>query len=434
MFEHKIFQLSSGLEVLTISIQGFASVTSLIFANVGSRYEQKNEQGLAHFLEHMVFKGTKNYSSAKILAETLDALGAESNAFTSKEFTGFYVKTASVHLGLALDVLTDMIFLPKLEVKEIEKEKGVIIEEMKMYWDMPVRDIGNLFDRLLFTDQSLGHDVIGTKQTVLDFKRDDFLSFLKRWYYPANLSLILAGDSKVLKAQDLKNKLEKLVTQKTQDRQWPKKRVETEKLLGRPPLLKNKILVRTQSTQQIHLMLGWPALRRDDPRHYALSLLAIILGGNMSSRLFTEVREKRGLCYYVNAFPDYFQETGSLAVSAGVDKNRTHEAIGVILKECEDLASGKKPVGLEELQKACEYAVGSMLLSFEDSQTVAQAFGLRQLLLRKIENVEEVVKKLRAVSLSDVQTLAGNLMKRENLRLSLIGPMKNTDLKRYVAT
>lgn len=431
MLKHSLHILNSGLEVIKVPMQGLPSVTVLVMGGTGSRYEDPDQQGLAHFFEHMVFKGTKNYPSAKILAETIDAVGAETNAFTSKEFTGYYIKIKSDRIKLALDVLSDMLFLPILPEEEIIKEKRVIIEEMHMYHDAPMRDVGNLFDSLFFVDQTLGHDVIGTKKTVLNLKRSNFLEFLKRWYGLENLTLVLAGDAHVLESPRLLVEIEKLFEAKAAGQNRHKGRIDTAQLLGRPPLSTRRLKIRRQDTKQVHLMLGWPGYARSDSRRHALSLLANILGGNMSSRLFTEVREKRGLCYYVNAGPDYFHETGTLAVAAGVDPKRTHEAISVILDECQSLLV-TKPITAKELAKAKENIIGNMALSFEDSQAVAQYFGLKQVLMRHVETPRELIDKIRSLTLDEVHTVVQEIVDAKQLRLCLIGAFDASEFKQYI--
>lgn len=433
MLDHQLYRLSSGMEVVLVPMPGLPSVTALVLANTGSRYEHSAKQGLAHFLEHMVFKGTKKYPTAKILAETIDTAGAESNAFTSKEFTGYYIKIKSDRLQLALDVLSDMLFLPNLSEDEIAKEKGVIVEEMNMYLDAPMRDIGNLFDKLFFIDQSLGHDVIGTKKSVLNMQKPDFVDFLAQWYGLANLTVVLAGDGQVLTDPGLLSKIEQLFVSKAAGQQRQTSRAVSGEILGKRPLMTKRLKVRKQDTKQLHLMLGWPSFSRSDKRRYALSLLSNILGGNMSSRLFSEIREKRGLCYYINAGPDFFHETGTLAVAAGVDPKRTHEAISVILDECYSLSSGKKPFTQDELDRAKENVVGSMALSFEDSQVVAQYFGLKQLLSRQIETPEQVIEQIKGVTLETLQSVARDVIVEKQLRLSLIGPFDAQEFKQYIS-
>lgn len=435
MYQHQITTLRSGLELITVPMAATSSVTTLFLSNVGSRYESVAQEGIAHFFEHMVFKGTAKYPDSQTLAVTIDAIGARTNAFTSKEYTGYYIKAASRHLSLALDVLTEMLFSPRLAQADIERERGVIIEEINMYEDTPMQNIGNLFDRLLFAGSGLEHDVIGSKATVSSLTRDDFIAFLRHFYHPSNLTLVVAGDEQVVRPEVIEPLLEKMLIEKADSATMGKARfsaradrLEASALIeaGRPTYGSELRLIQHKATEQVHLMMGWPGLARDDERRYALSLLTTILGGNMSSRLFTEVREKRGLCYYVHADADTFHQSGSVVAVAGVDPKRASEAIEVIQAECLALTDAR-PVSVEELVRAQEYATGSMQLSLEDSGSVAQFFGIRQLLKRKIETPTEVMAKLRQVTVKEVNQLARELLSSSAMRLALIGEVELAD-------
>ena len=385
MLKHSVQVLDSGLELIRIPMTSISSVTALVLGNTGSRYEKPAQQGLAHFFEHMVFKGTKKYPDPQVLASTIDAVGAQSNAFTSKEYTGYYVKAASKHLERSLDVLSDMLLQPLIRPEDIEREKGVIIEEINMYADSPMQDIDNVFDQLLFENESLGHDVIGTKETVSRMTHQDFLDLLSEWYGLPNLSLVLAGDARVVESDHTVDLVSKLFGgEKRPQETRVDHRVEVAPLLKSSWKNTGRLLVKTKQTEQAHLMLGWPGLVRSDERRYALALLSIVLGGNMSSRLFTEVREKRGLCYYVHSTVDYYHDAGVFGAAAGVDPRRIHEAVQVIVDEFQQLSSAKNAITQQELDRAREFAMGTLVLSLEDSQSVAQYYGVRQLLQRKI--------------------------------------------------
>lgn len=439
MLTPSITTLPSGIELIRIPMPATPSVTTLLLGNTGSRYEADAKQGIAHFFEHMVFKGTAKYPDAQTLAVAVDALGAQSNAFTSKEYTGYYIKSASRHLETALDILTDMIFNPLLKQEDIDRERGVIIEEINMYEDTPMQSIGNIFDQLLFAGTGLEHDIIGTKQTVSGLQRADFLDLLTAFYQPSNLSLVVAGAAEVVGAEDLPDRIEQLVDLKLATATLGKI-TQTERFVPQTALSAEasfstgaRLRVKSKQTEQAHLMLGWPGLKRSDPRRYALSLLTVVLGGNMSSRLFSEVREKRGLCYYVHADTDYFHNTGSVAAAAGVDPSRIDEALAVIKEECLKLGSGALPVTDAELVRAQEYAIGSLQLSLEDSRSVAQFFGIRQLLLRQTETPEEVIAHLREVTPDDVKAVAKDMLTETDIRLALIGPFEQQQFKKFVA-
>ncbi len=423
---------SAGLTILRIPMPGVASLTAMVLANTGSRFESPAQQGIAHFFEHMVFKGTEKYPMAHDIAQTLDSLGAVSNAFTGKEYTGYYVKCAADKLNIALDVLSDMVLSPRLRQEDIDRERGVIIEEINMYEDTPMQNIENVFEQLLFAGSGLEHDIIGNKKTVGGINRDDFLDFIGRYYGLANLLVVLAGDKKTLTDPQTEDMINTMFAKKTQDRNghWQHGLAKQQLQIAHSDRLK----VVTKKTEQTHLMLGWPGVKRNDPRRYALMLLSVIMGGNMSSRLFTEVREKRGLCYYVNAQAEHYHDNGTLVAAAGVDPGRVHEAIKVIQEECQLIADRQKPITATELNHAKDYVSGTMLLSLEDSRSVAQFFGFRQLLSGKILTPEEILAKVEAVTLEEVMKVGQELMLPDQTRLALIGPFETKAFTQYVTS
>lgn len=422
MFEYSFTTLTSGLPVICVPMPSVKSVTVLVLANTGSRYEKPKEEGIAHFFEHMVFKGTLNYDSAQKLASTVDSVGADFNAFTSKEYTGYYVRGASEHLSLALDVLSDMLLQPLLRQEDIDREKGVIIEEINMYADNPARHINDIFDRMMFSGSGLGHDIIGTKKTISALTTADFRHFLKQWYGLGNTLLVMAGDAAVLNAPETLEMAEKAFNKDAGER--IKDKVRLDRYLPDQPLAPERLNVTFKETEQAHFILGWPGMTRTDPRRYALSLLSTILGGNMSSRLFSEVREKRGLCYYIHADADMYHDTGVFGAAAGVDPQRVEEAIKVTIDEFMAVIDGRLPITADELQKAKDYVAGKMVLSFEDSESVAQYYGMKQLLSNVIEEPEEILEKIKALTLAEIQVAATALIKSGEMRLALIGPFK----------
>lgn len=424
MLHHIFTKLSSGLNVVRIPMPGVNSVTVLALANTGSRYEAVSEQGIAHFFEHIVFKGTKNYSDAQVLAGAIDAIGADFNAFTSKEYTGYYVKSASSHIETSLDVVSDMLLAPNIKQEDIDREKGVIIEEINMYEDNPASKVGNLFETLLFDGSGLGHDILGTKETVSSITSADFRRFLKKWYGLNNMVLVVSGDAKIVESEKTLDLITKYFGKETEPRE--SKRVNTQAISQKElKISQEKLSVTYKKTEQAHLCIGWLGLEREDSRRYALSLLSTVLGANMSSRLFTEVREKRGLCYYVHSDTDFYHNTGIFGASAGVDPSRIEEAISVMLSEFYGLVDGSKPVTEDELKKAKDYVSGSMVLGLEDSRSVAQFFGMRKLLTDEIKSPTEVLEAFEKVTLKEVQDVARELIKKGECRMAVIGPFKS---------
>lgn len=420
MFKHQVTQLDSGLTLVRVPMPAVSSVTVLVLVKVGSRFEKPDWWGIAHFTEHIVFKGSQNYPTAQALASAIDGVGANFNAFTSHEYTGFYVKSASTHLPLALDVLSDMLLSPNLDQADIEREKGVIIEEINMYADMPARHIANLFQQLVFDQSTLGHDIAGSKATVKAIGASDFKKFMQEWYGLANLTVVLAGDETKLNQAD---------TVKNVESAFSKNITETRSNilsadLGPSPLTHQQYLVEPKKTEQAHFLLGFPCFSMFDDRRYALTLLATILGGNMSSRLFSEVREKRGLCYYIHSDVDLYQDVGIFGASAGVDPNRVDEAVKVTVNEFYKLVSGEQKLTAKELQKAKDYVAGKFVLELEDSESVAHHFGLKKLLYGEIIPPEVTLQRYQAVELAELVQLAAELVKPEAIRFGIIGPFK----------
>jgi predicted Zn-dependent peptidase len=389
------------------------SVTCMIMLAAGSRYETPATNGIAHFSEHMFFKGTKRRPSARDIAGEIDAIGGEFNAFTGKEYTAYYVKCAAEHRDIALDVISDMLRNSRFDPEEIDREKGVIIEEMNMYFDTPRDFIGGVYEELLYGDQPLGWDIIGRKETVRGATRDTFTSYLDHWYHPSRMVLGVGGrigDGLLERAQELLGDLP---------------RAETGEPEPTKPYEGGRIRVFTKQSDQAHVVLGVPSYPLEHPDRYALQVLSNVLGGGMSSRLFTEVRERRGLAYYVFGTNHSYTDAGSLYSQAGVDINRIDEAVTTILGELRTIAAD--PVPADELEKAKSFAKGRFVLQLENPQGLI-LFGLRrEVLEQRVPDLDEVLAGLTAVTVEDVQRVAQDLIADEKLRLALIGPFEDSD-------
>ncbi|OGJ38403.1 MAG: hypothetical protein A2383_03030 [Candidatus Pacebacteria bacterium RIFOXYB1_FULL_39_46] len=416
-------QLANGLPVIRIPMEGVESLTVMTLVNTGSRFEPKGKEGIAHFFEHIVFKGTQKYPTAHQLSATVDSLGADFNAFTSYEYTGYYVKAAAKHLPVALDVVSDLLLAPLIRPEDVEREKSVIAEEINMYHDTPARHIGNLFGQLVYQGSGLGHDVIGTKKTVTGITTADFEAFLKQWYGLPNMVLVLAGKASVVN-DPATLRLAKEMFDKDRGKRIEKLQ-DIQPFLADESLARERFKLEFRQTQQAHFVLGWPGIKRNHSDRFALAVLSAVMGENMSSRLFTEVREKRGLCYYVHSEVDQFHDKGLLGVTAGVDPTRIIEAIQVSVDVFQQLASGSQKLTKTELKRAQEYLAGKLVLSMEDSDFMAQFTGLRKILLNEISTPQEIIKKIQAVTLDEVTSLAKRLIKPHELRLALIGPYQD---------
>jgi len=419
-----VTKLESGLTLIQVPMPSVKSATVLALANTGSRYEKPQQYGIAHFFEHMVFKGTEKYQTAQDLALAVDSIGADFNAFTSKEYTGYYVHAAAKHLELALDVVSDMLLTPQLRQDDIDREKGVIVEEINMYVDSPARHISNLFDQMAFAGSGLEHDILGLKETVTQMTTEHFETFLSQWYGLQNLVLVVAGDATVV---DTPDSLQKITT--AFGKQSPISRETTTPdrhsildATAPSPISDQLKRIEHRQTEQSHFLLAWPGLNRHDERRFTLGLLNTILGANMSSRLFSEVREKRGLCYYVNSSVDQYHDAGLFGASAGVDPNRVDEAIKVTIDQFTQIASGQRPITASELAMAKEYIAGKLVLGLEDSESVAQFYGMKQLLMGEIISPTEMLKKYRAVELDEVNALAAELIVPGQMKFGIIGP------------
>lgn len=406
--------LSNGLRVLTAPVPQAKSVACFLMLAAGSRYETKETNGIAHFAEHMFFKGTEKRPTARLIAAEIDAIGGEFNAFTGKEYTGYYVKCAAEHRDTALDVLVDMIRNSKFDPEEIDREKGVIVEEMNMYYDTPRDYVDGVYDELLYGDQPLGWDIIGTKETVRAATRDTFVDYFEHWYRAPR---IVAGVAGAL-GDDLLPRLEELLGDVRNGSGGEPHTVEWSQDAPR-------VKLHTKSSDQAHLRLGVHSRPLCHPDRYVLAMIATLLGGGMSSRLFSEVRERRGLAYYIYGFNQGYTDAGTLFAQGGVDINRIDDAVGTIAAEFARLAA--EPVEAEELEKARNFAKGRLVLSLEDPKGLV-LFGLRSEVLEdRAREPDEVLAAYDAVTADDIQRVAQEVIREDRLNLALIGPFDDPE-------
>jgi predicted Zn-dependent peptidase len=405
--------LDNGLRVLTASMPQAQSVSCFVMLAAGSRYETLETNGIAHFSEHMFFKGTERRPTARDIAAEIDAIGGEFNAFTGKEYTAYYVRCATEYRDVALDVLVDMIRNARFDTEEIEREKGVIIEEMNMYVDTPRDYISRVYDQLVYGQEPLGWNILGTKETIQAVSRETFRDYVGRWYSPERMVVGLGGN--------LGEKPVEKVTELLGD--LPA--ASTDSPPPSPFAANGRIRVHEKVSDQVHLCLGVAGYPIQHPDRYVVELLRTVLGGGMSSRLFTEVRERRGLAYYVFAANQGYTDSGTLYSQAGVDLKRIDEAVTTILAELRKIAA--EPVPADELEKARSYAKGRFVLSLESPQGT-NMFGLRREVLEgHATEPSEVLAELDKVTAEDVQRVGQDLMREEAFRLALIGPLDDAD-------
>jgi len=390
-------------------------VTVLVLVKTGSKYETKEINGISHFLEHMYFKGTKKRPSTLAIAETLDKIGGIYNAFTSEEYTGYYAKTDSTQFGIALDWVSDIFLNSTLPSNEIEKEKGVITEEINMRLDHPMTYVHVLWSKLLYGDQPAGWDIIGTKQNISNTTRKNLVDYMNKQYISSNTIVCVAGNIK----SDLAIKQVKKYFSRINKGDPIKKQPVIEKQL------ESDLILQTRKTDQTHLCLGVRAHNLFHTQRYAQKLLAIVLGGMMSSRLFVKIREKLGAAYYISTVSDAGPDTGCLFTQIGVDNKKVEKVILSVLKEYKRISKEKIPAS--ELKKAKDYIKGKATLLLESSDAQASFFANQELLEGKILNLKEIFKEIDKVSSEDILKVAKDIFQSQKLNLALIGPFKNRD-------
>lgn len=410
---YSLDKLKNGLTLITVDLPYLDSVTSLIAVPAGSRYETRPINGLSHFLEHMFFKGSQKYPSAEEIATLIDGIGAVNNAATSKEYTFYWIKSAAKHLELSSDILSSMLKESLLKEEEIEREKGVIIEELRMYRDNPARFIWDLYENLQFGDQPLGWDIGGDEPTISSLQRADFIKYVNSLYAPENMAIVYAGKLPININQTAIKYFEDLP--KSSHHKFPAYKPAQQ--------TKPRVNIFHKQTDQANLVLGVEAYDRYDPKKYAARVMGLILGEGMSSRLFIQVRERRGLAYHVSAGHDPYIDTGAFAVYAGLKLEKVEEGLTVINDELTKLVNAK--VTDDELKKAKEMERGRLALRSESTNFLAEHFGVKFILDQELETFEDYLKKIDAVTAEDVQEVAKELFVKNHYNLQIIAPLKD---------
>jgi predicted Zn-dependent peptidase len=418
--------LKNGLRVVTVPIKDNPAVTVMVIVDAGSKYETKTKNGISHFLEHMVFKGTPRRPKAIDISRELDSIGSHYNAFTGQEYTGYYAKVDPKHLDTALDIVSDMYLNPLFEESEIQKEKGVIVEEIRMYQDMPQRHIQDLFIGLLYGDQPAGWSIAGTEATVKSFDRKDFVDYRAQHYVASATTVIVAGSfGEKYDEKSLIAKIEEIFAGLSASKKADKKAVVEKQTEPR-------VLAHFKETDQTHLILGVRSFLVKSPHSPALRVLATILGGGMSSRLFQKLRDEMGVGYYVRADNDPYTDHGIFAVSAGVDNARVEEVVKAIIIELKKLVN--EPVPPAELRKAKDYMNGSMMLSLESSDSQAEFCAQQEILKKEIKTPADIADEIEKVTANDVQEIARMIFKDESLNFALIGRFKDEAALKSILT
>jgi predicted Zn-dependent peptidase len=385
-------------------------VTVLVLVGTGSKYEKKEEKGISHFLEHMYFKGTKKRPSSLEIAETLDKVGGIYNAFTSQEYTGYFAKVSREHFDLALDWVSDIFLNSTLPEKEIEKERGVIIEEINMRKDHPMEYVQILWQKLLYGDQPAGWDVAGEIETVSKISRKDLLEYREAQYIASNTIICLAGN---FNEKEGINKVKKFFS-----------KIKIGKSREKPKVIekqeKPEIFFKKRETDQTHICLGVKGFNIFNERRYAQEILGLILGGMMSSRLFEKIRTKLGIAYYIETDVFSDPDTGYLVTRAGLNNEKLEEGVLEILKEYRKIK--REGISKSELKKAKDCLKGKMNILLESSDAKASFFATQEILEKRILTPEQIFKKIDRVSQNDILKLAREIFRPEKLNLTLIGP------------
>jgi len=405
--------LKNGLRVITVPMADNPSVTVLVLVEAGSKYETKDINGISHFLEHLTFKGTTKRPKASDISREFDSMGAEHNAFTSQEYTGYYGKADAKRCDNLLEILSDMYLNPLIDKDEMEKEKGVIIEEIRMYNDLPQQIAGHLFEEVLYGDQPAGWKILGTEENIRSCTREQVIKYRKEHYKSSSTVIVVSGS---FDENTIVNKVGDYFENIETGPNKPKLAVIEKQSL---PQIKTFF----KETDQTHLVMGVRTFSVKDKRVPALRVLSAVLGKGMSSRLFSKMRNELGICYYIGASNDSSTDHGELAISAGIDNSRVEEGIKEILIECRKMKT--ELVGAEELQKVKDYISGRTMLGLETSDARADYCGHKEILKGEIESPEEALKQVYAVTAEDVRKLANEIFVNESLNMAIVGKFKD---------
>ncbi|HLD17981.1 MAG TPA: pitrilysin family protein [Patescibacteria group bacterium] len=410
MLSHEAFRLSNDVRAHLVCSGSTEAVTVLVLCRVGSRYEPSHLAGASHLIEHMLFKGTRRWPTALEISRQLDAIGAEYNAYTDKDVTGYYVKADASHLPLAARILSEMLWQSRFAPHELARERGVVLEEIKMYQDHPAAQAEMLLEEMVFEGNALGREIAGSPETVRSLRCSDLLAFHRRAYQPGRLVVAVAG------------KVDQRARAVLEQAFGKKQATEKDLSLFSPfiPLTGGlRIRAKHRVTEQAHLAIGFSSFALSDPRHAATKLLAVLLGGTASSRLFLSVREKKGLAYSIRASQTPYEDTGLFAIQAGLEKTRFPLALRTIFGELR--AVRKHGVTAEELRRAKGYLRGTFLLALEDSSDQAAFFARRDLFLGQAESPEAFLRRIERVRLSDVQRTAADIFQPDRMRAIVVG-------------
>ena len=413
--KHYKTTLKNGLRIITVPMKNTQTVTVMVLVKAGSDYETKDINGISHFLEHMCFQGTTSRPNSGDISKELDALGAQSNAFTSKEFTGYWAKSHKKHFPKILDIVSDIYLNPIFKEDAIEREKGVVVEEIKMYEDLPQHKVGEVFEELLYGTQPAGWPIIGSEKNVRSFTKEQIFNYRKKHYTAKNTILVVAGGVDSKNAEKLAEKYFSNVVSGTKNKHEKTKDIQT----------KEAIKLHFKETDQAHIILGFRSFdvkNKDNPK---IAVLEAILGRGMSSRLFRKLRDDLGICYYVRAGNDTADDRGFFAVASGLSKDRVKIGVEAILGEIKKIKTELVPE--QELRKAKDLMIGNMYLSLETSDSYADFFSFQDLYDLKIKTPEEKAERIEKVTAKEIKDIANKIFNQKTMNLAIVGPFKDQE-------
>ncbi len=418
---YKIQKLESGLNLVTVKVDNVETVNTIVYFPVGSRYESEQDNGISHFIEHMMFKGTEKRPNTFLISEELDNMGAVYNAYTSKDMTAYYVKSSKNDIKKNIEILGDILCNSKFDINEINKERGVIIQEMKKYEDLPECYVEDLFEQLVFGDKDkLGQLIIGSENNLKSFTREQFINYKNTHYFASNAFVCVVGNFDENQVLDLvKSNFKFQIDGKREDY------VESLRLGQKRELNQSspKFRLHFKDIEQAHLKLGFPAFSYFSKEVYALSLFSAVFGECMSSRLFINIREKEGLCYNIYSSIDRYQDCGLFTINSGLDKDRIYEAIDLIKKELKNVLDNG--ITQDELNKAKSIVCGRMDVALEDTSNIAEFYGRQYLLQNKIITPIEKKEIINKVTLAEINDTIKKVIDFNKLNMAIIGPYKD---------
>jgi len=416
----KIKKMDNGLRIVTYELPSAKSVSISIWVKIGSRYEKEDEHGITHFIEHLVFKGTKKRRNSFCIANEIERVGGDINGETSREYTGYTVKIPYNYFSLGLDILSDILCNPLFRQKDILKEGNVVLEEISTYKDTPSEFVYDLLGELMWANQPLGKSELGTQETISKINRDQIIDYMNKYYVPSNMVISIVGNvSHDVGIAEVKRYID---IQKTSHKPRFQKAIEKQN--------KPEILLKRKQSDEAHLCFGIRTIPLRDPEYYVQKIIDVILGTGMSSRLFQELRDKKGLAYNVTSNTASFQDTGALIIYAGVALAKVKEAIEIVLQEIRKIRNGH--ISEAELFNAKEYYKGALALNLEDTLEMSEWLGTNLLLKDEIPSLETTFAKIDKVELDDIIGFSQKYFIDKNLNLVIIGPFENEDNFRQI--